>query len=35
MFRLTLSLFVGVGFLFSYLIYRLSLPVKPFVSVAF
>jgi hypothetical protein len=34
MFRSTLSLFVGVGFLFSYLVYRLSLPVKPFAYVA-
>ena len=35
--RSALSVFVGlmVGILFSYLIYRLSLPVKPFVYVAF
>ena len=32
-----LSVFVGlfVGILFSYVVYRLSLPVKPFVYVAF
>ena len=37
MLRSTLSVFVGlcVGILFSYLVYRLSLPVKPFVYVAF
>jgi xanthosine utilization system XapX-like protein len=37
MFRSALSLCVGlfVGILFSYLVYRLSLPVKPFVYVAF
>lgn len=35
--RSALSVFVGlfVGILFSYLVYRLSLPVKPFVYVAF
>ena len=37
MFRSALSVFVGlfVGILFSYLVYRLSLPVEPFVYVAF
>jgi hypothetical protein len=37
MLRSTLSVFIGllVGVLFSYLVYRLSLPVKPFVYVAF
>ena len=37
MLRSTLSIFVGlfVGILFSYLVSRLSLPVKPFVYVAF
>jgi hypothetical protein len=37
MLRSTLSVFVGlfVGILFSYVVYRLSLPVKPFVYVAF
>jgi hypothetical protein len=36
MLRSALSVFVGlsVGILFSYLVYRLSLPVKPFVYVA-
>jgi hypothetical protein len=35
--RSALSVFVGlfVGILFSYLVYRLSLPVEPFVYVAF
>jgi xanthosine utilization system XapX-like protein len=35
--RSGLSVFAGliVGILFSYLVYRLSLPVKPFVYVAF
>jgi hypothetical protein len=35
--RSALSVFVGlfVGILFSYLAYRLSLPMKPFVYVAF
>jgi xanthosine utilization system XapX-like protein len=35
--RSALSVFAGlfVGILFSYLVYRLSLPVKPFVYVAF
>ena len=35
--RSALSVFVGlfVGILFSYLVYRLSLPVKPFVYMAF
>ncbi len=37
MLRSALSVFVGlfVGILFSYLVYRLSLPVEPFVYVAF
>ena len=37
MFRSALSLHVElfVGILFSYLVYRLSLPVKPFAYVAF
>ena len=37
MLRSPLSVFIGlcVEILFSYLVYRLSLPVKPFVYVAF